>query len=340
MTSKAETTVLVTGVSGYVGQHCAEALLREGYSVRGTVRSMAKAERIRTALARVSDRTEALDFVQADLLKDDGWAEAVQGCTFVLHVASPYIMAEPDDPNDLIRPAVEGTERVLSFAKDAGVKRVVLTSSTVAITSDMESGVGGPGDWADPEKVGSYAKSKILAERAAWAFVGEQQGEDAMELVVINPGGIMGPTLTGEASGTSTGMVSDLIRGKMPMIPDISVGMVDVRDVAQVHVNALDVPEAAGRRFVLASAEPIPMLRVAKILKDAGYTKVSTRRAPSFLLKLMAPFSSDLKGMVTFLGRKVGNDNAETKRVLGWIPTPMETSLVDMAASLSEGRPS
>jgi len=336
MLSRSEVRVLVTGVSGYVGQHCAEALLREGYRVRGTVRSMAKAEVVRAALARVSDRTDALDFVEADLLKEDGWAEAVQGCTFVLHVASPFIMGEPDDPNDLIRPAVEGTERVLSFAKDAGVRRVVLTSSTVAITSDMVSGVGGPEDWADPDKVGSYAKSKILAERAAWALVGEQQGEEPMELVVINPGGIMGPTLTGETTGTSTGMISDMIRGKMPMVPDISIGMVDVRDVAQVHVNALDVTEAAGRRFVLASAEAIPMMRVAQTLKDAGYKKVSTRRAPSFLLKLMAPFSKDLKGMVTFLGRKVGNDNSETKRVLGWVPTPMETSLIDMAASIHQ----
>lgn len=336
MSQNKEHTVLVTGVSGYVGQHCAAELLRSGYSVRGTVRSMAKAETIKTALAKVSTRLEALEFAQADLLTDDGWSEAMKGCTFVLHVASPFIMGEPKDPNDLIRPAVDGTERVLKFAKEAGIKRVVLTSSTVAVSSDMEAGIGGPKDWADPEKVGSYAKSKILAERAAWRFIEGQSEDNAMEMVVINPGGIMGPTLTGEAAGTSTGMINDMIQGKMPMIPDIAVGMVDVRDVAQVHVTALRVPEAAGHRFILASTDPVPMIEVAKTLKSAGYSKVSTRRAPSFLLKMMAPFSKDVKGMASFLGRKVRSDNTSTREVLGWQPTPIETSLIDMAASLEK----
>ena len=334
MSSQPRQTVLVTGASGYVGQHCAAELLHAGYSVRGTVRSSAKGEMIRAALAKVSDRTDALELVEADLLTDAGWAEAMRGCDLVLHVASPFIMGEPKDPNELIKPAVEGTERVLKFASEAGVRRVVLTSSTVAISSDMESGTGGPDDWADPDQVGTYAKSKILAERAAWRFIEAQSGSETMELVVINPGGIMGPTLTGKATGTSTGMVADMIRGKMPMIPDVAVGMVDVRDVARVHVKALSVPEAAGQRFVLASDEPVPVMQVAKYLKAAGYAKVSTRRAPTFLLKLLAPFSSDVKGMVTFLGRRVRSDNASTREVLGWEPTPMKDSIVDMAASL------
>jgi dihydroflavonol-4-reductase len=180
---------LVTGISGYVGQHCAAELLSKGYSVRGTVRSEKKADTIRDAFSRVGARVDALEFAHADLLDDEGWAEAMQGCTFVLHVASPFIMGEPKDPNELIAPAVEGTERVLKFAKQAGVARVVLTSSTVAVTSSMETGVGGPDDWADPDQVGSYAKSKILAERAAWRFIRGQTEERPMELVVINPGG-------------------------------------------------------------------------------------------------------------------------------------------------------
>ena len=327
--------VLVTGVSGYVGQHCAAELLQQGYRVRGTVRSAAKADKIRSALASVSDRVDALEFAEADLLRDDGWHEAVDGCEYVLHVASPFIMGEPDHPDDLIKPAVEGTKRVLKAAQARGVRRLVLTSSTVAVSSSMESGIGGPDDWADPDKVGSYAKSKILAERAAWQLIEAHDGEDAMELVVINPGGIMGPSLTGEAAGTSTKMILDMINGKMPMIPDIAIGMVDVRDVAKMHVAAMSVPEAKGLRFVLASEEPVPMLRVAQILKSAGYSKVSTRRAPSFLLRMMAPFSKDVKGMVTFLGRKVRSDNRSTRQVLGWEETPMEKSLVDMAASLT-----
>jgi dihydroflavonol-4-reductase len=334
MSEHAKELVCVTGVSGYVGQHCAAELLQHGYRVRGTIRNAAKGDMIRAALTKVSDRVEDLEFAEADLLSDDGWAEAMKDCSYVLHVASPFIMGEPAHPDDLIKPAVEGTERVLKFAKDQGVKRLVLTSSTVAVSSDMEVGVGGPGDWADPEKVGTYAKSKILAERAAWRFIEAQDGGEKMDMVVINPGGIMGPTLTGQTTGTSTGMVADMLRGKMPMIPDIAVGMVDVRDVAKVHVTALGVPEAAGHRFILASDEAIPMMHVAETLKSAGYSKVSTRKAPSFLLKMMAPFSKDVKGMVSFLGRKVGSDNATTRKVLGWEPTPIETSLVDMAESL------
>ena len=328
-------TVLVTGVSGYVGHHCALELLLQGYTVRGTLRSLSKAPNIVTSLSEFSDKAESIEFVEADLLGDAGWEEAMKGCEYVLHVASPFIMGEPSDPNELIKPAVEGTQRVLSFAKKAGVKRVVLTSSTVAVSSDMESGIGGPKDWADPDKVGSYAKSKILAERAAWDFVNGQDEKD-MDMVVINPGGVMGPTLTGTLTGTSVGMIHDMIQGKMPMIPDIAVGMVDVRDVAKVHVQAISVAEAAGQRFILASKEAVPMIRLAEILKSNGYSKVSTRKAPNFLLKFMALFSKDVKGMVSFLGRKVGSDNQSTKDVLGWKPTPMETSIIDMAESITK----
>ena len=334
MTAGTGQKVLVTGVSGYIGLHCAAELLEQGYSVRGTLRSAAREASVRRAVGSVSARADEIEFAQADLLDDAGWSEAVSGCDFVLHVASPFIMGEPKDPNDLIKPAVEGTQRVLKAAAAAGIRRVVLTSSTVAVSSDMVSGTGGPDDWADPDQVGSYAKSKILAERAAWRFVEAQDGDDAMELVVINPGGVMGPCLTGEPRGTSTTMVSDMINGKMPMIPEIAVGMVDVRDVAKVHIRALSVPEAAGQRFILASEEPVEMMHLAKTLKEAGFSKVSTRKAPGLLLRFMALFSADVRGMVTFLGRKVRADNRSTKEVLDWEPTPMETSLIEMAQSM------
>ena len=331
-----KSTVLVTGVSGYIGHHCALELLKEGYDVRGTLRSLSKGPKIVSSLKEFHEKAETIQFFEADLLDDAGWEEAMKGCDYVLHVASPFIMGEPEYPDLLIKPAVEGTKRVLSYAKKAGVQRVVLTSSTVAVSSDMESGVGGPNDWADPEKVGTYAQSKILAERAAWNFIESQEGDDKMEMVVINPGGVMGPTLTGTLTGTSVSMVHDMIQGKMPMVPDIAVGMVDVRDVAKVHVQALSVQEAVGQRFILASAEAIPMLQLAQILKDNGYNKVSTRKAPGFLLKFMALFNKDVKGMVSFLGRRVGSDNQKTKDVLNWEPTDIETSIIDMAASISQ----
>ena len=194
----------------------------------------------------------------------------------------------------------------------------------------------GADDWSAPDKVGSYAKSKILAERAAWGLIKSQEGDDKMEMVVINLGGVMGPTLTGTLTGTSVGMINDMIQGKMPMIPDIAVGMVDVRDVAKVHVKAISVKEAVRQRFILASTEAIPMMRLAQILKSNGYEKVSTRKAPNFLLKFMALFSKDVKGMVSFLGRKVGSNNRSTKEILDWNPTDIETSILDMAKSISK----
>jgi dihydroflavonol-4-reductase len=335
MSTPNEQLVLVTGVSGYIGLHCAAELLNKGYKVRGTVRSLGKEAMVKTAVARASSRADELELVEADLLKDAGWSAAVEGCDFVLHVASPFIMSEPDDPNELIRPAVEGTKRVLKHAKRAGVKRLILTSSIVAMFSDKVSGTGTPDDWADPDQVGSYAKSKILAEQAAWRFIAAQTGSDAMEMVAINPGGVMGPTLTGVAAGASTTMISDMINGKLPMIPDLNVGMVDVRDVALAHVAALTVAEAAGKRFVVAAVEPVAMMHVAKTLKSAGYPKVSTRKAPTFLLRMMAPFNKDVKGMVSFVGRKVRCDNSKTRELLNWTPRPIEKSLLEMAESLS-----
>lgn len=326
-------TVLVTGISGYIGLHCARELLEQGHQVRGSVRSTEAEAIAKFTLARSVPRGESVKLYRTNLLRDDGWCEAMEGCDAVLHVASPFIMGEPRHPDDLIKPAVEGTVRVMRFAEAAGVKRVVLTSSTMAVSSDMESGVGGPKDWADPDRVGSYAKSKILAERAAWDFIAAQTGDKPMELVVINPGGVMGPCLTGKPRGTSTRMISDMIDGRVPMVPDLAFCMVDVRDVARVHVTALDVSEAAGKRFILASEEPIPLMHLAQTLKEAGFDKVATRKAPSLLLRLMAPFNKEVKGMVGFLGRRVRADNKETRQVLGWVPTPLETSVVEMAKS-------
>jgi dihydroflavonol-4-reductase len=336
MTTTNISTVLVTGVSGYIGHHCAAELLKKGYNVRGTVRSLSKVPTITAGLAKVSDKAQSIEFFEADLLDDAGWEEALSGCDFLLHVASPFIMGEPDSPDDLIKPAVEGTKRALNFAKAAGVKRVVLTSSTVAAMADKVSGVCGPSDWADPDKVGSYAKSKILAEKAAWEFFNAQQDADKMELVSINPGGVMGPTLTGTLTGQSVTMIKDMIEGKVPMIPDIAVGMVDVREVAEVHVAALSVANVSGKRFLLSSEAPVPMMNVAKILKSSGYEKVSTRKAPKFLLWMMSWIDKDVKGMLGFVGKKVACDNTSTKEVFGWQPMPFEKTLLDMAKSIQE----
>ncbi len=275
-----------------------------------------------------------MEFIEANLLSDKGWEKAMEGCDYVMHIASPFSMEEPENPDEFIKPALEGTQRIMAFAKKAGVKRVVITSSILAAGADLKSGVIDEKDWANPLKVGAYAKSKILAEQAAWDFIEAQEGDDKMELVVLNPGGIMGPTLTGNATGSSCGMIHKMMNGEVPMIPDIRVCMVDVRDVAKVHVSAIKEEAAAGKRFMLASEEPIPMIRIAKILKSNGYKKVSTIKAPNFMFKFMSLFDKEAKGMIGFLGRNVGCDSQSAKEILNWEPTSIDQSIIDMAASL------
>lgn len=325
------TRVLLTGITGYIGQHCAAELLRQGFEVLGTVRSRAKADATKADLSKVVS-TEHLVFAEADLMSDAGWDEAMKGCTFVMHVASPFAMAEPKDENELVAPAVEGTRRVIAAARRAGIKRLVLTSSTVAVSAGKATGTYGPDSWSDLDAgIGAYAKSKTLAERAAWKAA---EG-GAMELVVINPGAVFGPSLGAKLEGQSVAMMTNMISGKVPMIPDVAMGMIDVRDVARLHVKALTATGVAGKRFIAASAEPVEMATMAGVLKSAGYDKVPSRRAPSFLLRFMGLFDREARGMAPYLGKKAGYDNRATLEALQWKPTPIETSFREMAKALS-----
>ncbi|MEY4065953.1 MAG: hypothetical protein RIR26_2161 [Pseudomonadota bacterium] len=324
--------VLVTGITGYIGQHCAVELLKQGYEVVGSIRSKNKAESTSTAIGKFAP-VDKLFFTEADLLSDNGWDAAMKGCTYVLHVASPFVLTEPSHENELITPAVEGTKRVLAAAKRAKVKRVVLTSSTVSIMAGNGSGKFGPETWSNLNaKIGAYQKSKTLAEKAAWKSV--EAGD--MELTVINPGGVFGPPISGAVDGQNVKMLTDMIKGKLPLIPDVAMGMIDVRDVARLHVKAMTSRAAAGKRFIAASAEPVSMETVAQVLKEAGYSKVPTRRAPSALLKFMSLFDRQAKGMIPFLGQRASFDNRSTFELLDWQPTPIENSLREMAAAISQ----
>ena len=323
--------VLLTGISGYIGQYCGAELLNQGFEVVGTVRSLSKTDPTRSAIAAVAP-VEKLSFAQADLLSDEGWDEAMQGCSYVMHVASPFVLAEPKDENELITPAVEGTRRVISAAQRAGVRRLVLTSSTVAMITGKPSGRYGPDAWSDTSaNIGAYAKSKTLAERAAWDAVAGSE----MELTVVNPGAVFGPSLGAQVDGQSVALMTDMIGGKMPMIPEVAMGMVDVRDVARLHVAAMTTPAASGRRFIAATAEPVSMTYFAEVLRNAGYSKVPSRKAPNVAIKLMSIFDRQAKGMLPSLGKKAAFDNHATFDVLDWQPTPMETSFKEMAASIS-----
>ena len=234
--------VLLTGISGYIGNHCAVELLKNGYSVRGSVRSLSKSQKVIDSIKNEIDPKDNLEFCELDLLSDNGWNDAMKGCEFVMHVASPFINIEPKDEGELIRPAVDGTMRALRASKNAGIKRVVLTSSMVSMLGNADKSIKVDSEsWTNikAKNVSAYAKSKTLAEKAAWEYINAQSDTSKMELVVINPGPVFGPSLSGDLTGASMSMFTQMILGKMPMIPQASINMSDVRDIAKIHVLAL-----------------------------------------------------------------------------------------------------
>ena len=278
--------VLVTGITGFVGQHCAVELINNGYTVKGSLRNMNRKEEVLNGLSKVVDTEGKIEFVTLDLLKDEGWDEAMEGVDFVLHVASPFVVREPKDESELIKPAVEGTLRALRAAQKAGIKRVVLTSSIVSMMGVAKGYKAINQDsWTDEtsSKVSAYIKSKTIAEKSAWDFVNNQTGDHKIELAVVNPGPIYGPTLTGNLTGESMSAMADMIQGKMPAVPPASCSMSDVRDIAKVHVLAMENEDAAGKRFITTTEKPYSFQDLAKIMKANGYEKVSTAQALSLI---------------------------------------------------------
>ena len=329
-------TVLLTGISGYIGLHCAKELLETGYAVRGTVRSQAKGQEVRETLAQASVDTNQLTLVELDLTSDCGWNDAAAGCNFVMHVASPFIAANPKDPQEVISPAVDGTLQVLRAAKKVGAKRIVLTSSIMSMMGSMKTGTFTTNDWTDVDApdISTYTKSKTLAEKAAWDFISEQTEDAPMALTVIAPGGVFGPPLGRNISGQSMSMLVQMLGGKMPMVPKTAFPMVDVRDVAKLHVQALVLPKTAGKRIIAASSEPNGFQSAAQFLKDDGYKGPSTRIAPNFLLRLLANFDREVKGMLGILGMNLGSDNSQTRELFDWTPITFKQSVLETAAAV------
>ena len=329
--------VLLTGISGYIGNHCAVELLKKGYSVRGSVRSLLKKEKVIEAIKKEIDPNDNLEFCELDLLEDKGWDKAMEGCEFVLHVASPFINIEPKDENEYIRPAVDGTMRALKAAKKAGVKRVVLTSSMVSMLEGADKSINiDYNSWTNvkAKNVSAYAKSKTLAERSAWDFVKNQNKENPMELSVVNPGPVFGPSLSGNLEGASMGMFKNMILGKVPMVPKSSINMSDVRDVAKIHVLALENKNANGKRFIVTTEKPYAFQDLAQILKSNGYDKVSTKLAPNFLLKFIGNFDREARSMRAFIGKTYNGDVSSTMKTFNWKPINFEKTVLDSAKSI------
>jgi len=332
------TKVLVTGGSGFLGGHCVLKLVHAGYSVRVTVRSMRKADEAKAMLAAAGVPSgHDVEFVQADLTKDDGWQAATAGCEYVLHVASPFPSSVPSDENEIIVPAREGTLRVLRAARDAGVRRVVVTSSFAAVGygADARRAPYDETDWTDPALPNpAYIRSKVVAERAAWDFIHTEGGD--LELSVVNPVGIFGPVLGGDYS-TSIGIVKAMLDGTMPGLPDISFGVVDVRDVADLHLMAMVDPAAKGERFIAVAGPAMSMTEVAFVLRShlgEAAARVPVKRLPSWQVRLAAIFSARARQLVPNLGKKRESTSEKARRLLGWEPRPNEDAIVSTAESL------
>ncbi len=334
-------TVLVTGASGYIALHTIKTLLAAGHRVRGTLRTPARGADLKEILSRHGTDTGALDFVAADLGDDAGWAEACAGCSHVLHIASPFPGAPPQDENELIVPAREGTLRVLRAAADAGVRRVVMTSSVAAVTAGLPRDGGrvfNEDDWSDTgADIGAYPKSKTLAERAAWDFVAGLPDDRPLELVAINPGIVLGPLLDPDTS-TSVEAVLKIMRREYPGCPPLGWALVDVRDVADAHVAALSAPAAAGHRYICA-IEHIWMHEIAEILAaefgPRGF-RIPTRRLPAFLLRFVALFDPTVRLVLADLNRRQDLDNTAIRRDLGWSPHAREDTIIATGNSLIE----
>jgi nucleoside-diphosphate-sugar epimerase len=331
--------VLVTGGSGFVASHCILQLLDAGYNVRTTVRSLSKDKEVRdTLMSAGMQYGERLTFAATDLTKDAGWAEAIAGCTYVQHVASPFPAAEPKNENDLIIPAKEGALRVLKAARDAGVKRVVLTSSFVAIGYGhaVTDKTFTEKDWSNLEGPGitAYAKSKTIAERAAWDFI-KTEG-NGLELAVVNPVGVFGPVLGADYS-TSIQMVKRLMDGTVPACPKLTFGVVDVRDVADLHIRAMTNPAANGERFLAVAGDFMSMLQMALALKKnlgEEAKRVPTKELPNWILKIIALFDPAVKLLVPELGKNKNGSNEKAKTLLGWKPRSSEEAITATAQSL------
>jgi dihydroflavonol-4-reductase len=308
--------ILVTGGSGYLATHLIARLLRDGHEVRTTVRSAARSASVRAAVRRGGADDGGLKFVEADLMSDDGWKTAVDGCAEIHHVASPIPITQPENPDELIVPAREGTLRVLRAARDAGARRVVLTSSFAAVGYTPKPGAEfTEEDWTDPDTPGlaPYPRSKAIAERAAWDLMRDAD----TELVVVNPTGIFGPTLTTDLR-SSTQFIKMMLDGTMTVAPRARFGVVDVRDVADLHVRAMSSPDAAGNRYLaVANGPTLSFVEIAQILNRRLGAHAPTEEAPG--PELPRPI--------------IHNDRA---LALGWQPRDVETTVVETAESLRD----
>ena len=325
--------VLVTGASGFIGLHCIAQLLQAGYQVRGSLRSRARESEIRNALSKVVNTENRLEICELDLLKDDGWDEAVSGCDYVMHVASPLLDREPKDQDEIIRPAHEGLMRAIKSSVRNKVKRFVMTSSFSAIGYGHVKDVFDESHWTDTtQKIGAYNKSKAIAEKAMWDYLDSLKDEEKIEAVAINPTLVIGASLSDDV-GTSNIFLQKMLDGSYPVVPKVHFGYVTVKDTAKAHVAAMTHPHASGKRFILAE-RCMCLYEVNKILRKHGYKKAPIRQAPNLLMKFLALFNNEASAIAGFVGKTKFTNSENAKNILKFSFENVEVGILEIAQQL------
>ncbi len=332
--------VLVTGASGFVALHTIIQLLQQGYNIRATLRTLSRESEVRETISKHVEIDNGLEIVTADLMQDTGWDRVMLGCESVLHIASPFPLLEPINEDELILPAVQGTQRVLRAAHKANIKRVVIVSSVVAVSAGRngENRTFNESDWSIIENnIGAYSKSKTLAERAAWDFINGVENTNTMEMVAINPPLILGPLLNKDFP-TSAELIRTFMLGQVPGVARLKMGIVDVRDIASALILAMTTPEAAGNRFICPAAT-LWIKEIADILSNKyagrGY-KIPVIQFPSILVRLLGLIDKKVALVAGNLNWDYGLSNEKSKRILKWTPRKAEEAILSMAESLIE----
>ena len=327
--------VVVTGATGFIAQHCIAQLLDQGYHVRGTLRDLSKAEALAELFRGQLQGQDRLSFVQADLLKDDGWEQSMSGARFLLHTASPVPVVPPQDENELVRPALDGTLRVLRAAANAHIEKVVLTSSVAAIlsgTARTPQARFNEDDWSDLDgDIQAYAKSKTLAERAAWDFQAQLPADQRFALVTINPVYVLGPSIDGHPNASNE-IVRKLLDREVPGLPRLFFPTVDVRDVAAAHLLALQTPDVDGQRFIV-NAHDVWYADIAGILAGAGHA-VPRLRIPDWLVHVVSWFDPTVRLVIKDIGWDFYPSSQRARQVLGWTTRELSETVLDTADSI------
>ena len=333
--NSSQTKVLVTGASGFIASHCIAELLKCGYKVKGSLRDLKIANQIRANFNEF-DKNK-LDFCQLDLLKDEGWSDSASDCDYLMHIASPFTIEEPKNEKVLIQPALEGTLRALKAANNTNIKKVVLTSSMASIAYGHNRDICGQNDWTDTSKdVGTYVKSKTLAEKAAWNYL-SNEAIRPFKMTTIHPGMVFGPLINKNKLGASANLIINMVKGKYPALPNVFLTVVDVRDIAKLHVETLINSESDSKRVIATSQKGISFLEISKILRNLGYDKAPKNLIPNQVINSLAAFNKEMKSTASMIKRGCySTDLSFTKSMYNWNPISLEQSLSDMISSIKD----